>query len=198
MLVVLAQFSEMDNIKEAAATEAFTEANSTACAQDAQFCKILGHLHHLATDKATCWVVKCVQLTSTSQMRTFWIPVMCGVNSSRMGFTRAVCCTSQPKLVLWSEVWGMKVSQLTASYSPSSVRFTCSFWGSWILFPALVQVNMICGGLKLLAQHSTIVFLFKTTSGMMMETSGGTVRYVKSNSRIKFVCLRVTNYTSCE
>lgn len=113
-------------------------------------------------------------------MCKLWIPVMWGVNSSRMGFTRAVCCTSQPKLVFWSEISEFKVSQLTASYSPSSVRFTCSFWGSWIFFPARVQVNMICGGLKLLAQHSNTFFLFRTTSGKMMETSGGTVRDLES------------------
>lgn len=114
--------------KDVAGTEAFCEANSTACAQVAQFHKMLGTFapscNWRSIDECVVKFMQLMWIISSRQMCEFWIPGMCSVNSSKMGFSRAVFCTSQPKLMFWSEIWGMKVSQQTASYSPSSVRYT--------------------------------------------------------------------------
>lgn len=101
--------------------------------------------------------------------------VMFSLNSLTSGFSRVSCFTTQAYIVFRSASSGMNTSWLRPSYKPSFVWFVWEFWGALISLPARVQENVMFGGLKPFAQHSTALSRPNTTSEEGTNMDGGAV-----------------------
>lgn len=99
--------------------------------------------------------------------------VMFILNSLTSGFSRVSWFTIQAYVVFRSASSGMNTSLLTPSYKPSSVWIVLDFWGALISLPARIQENVMLGGLKPFAQHSTKLSRPSTTSGEGTKMDGG-------------------------